>query len=110
MLPVNKLMSDHIKLEDISEGFGRFDPADFARFLKMARASIIECQNHLVDAVDRGHISETVRHEHDEVALMAIKEVSGLIDYLQSPAAKQNAERLRQKRIERRNRRSRPEP
>jgi len=56
----------------ISEGFGRFDPADFARFVKMARAS--------------------------------------LIDYLQSPQAKRNAERLRQSRVDRRNRRSNPEP
>ena len=37
----------------ISEGFGRFDPVDFARFVKMARASLVECQNHLQDAVDR---------------------------------------------------------
>src|SRR5215212_3634936 len=49
----------------ISEGFGRFDPADFARLVKMGRASIIECQNHLEDAVDRGHIVEAVRLDHD---------------------------------------------
>src|SRR6185503_2815704 len=28
----------------ISEGFGRFDPVDFARFVKMARGSIQECR------------------------------------------------------------------
>jgi four helix bundle protein len=37
---------------NIAEGFGRFDPADFARMVKIAKASIIECQNHLEDAVD----------------------------------------------------------
>jgi four helix bundle protein len=93
----------------ISEGFGRFDPADFARFVKMARASVIECQNHLEDAVDRGHITDEVRRVHDAQAQLVLKEIGGLLDYLQSPEAKRNAERVRQRRIERRNRRSNPE-
>ena len=29
----------------ISEGFGRFDPVDFGRFVKIARASLMECRN-----------------------------------------------------------------
>jgi four helix bundle protein len=86
----------------ISEGFGRFDPVDFGRFVKMARASILECKNHLQDAVDRGHISDDARREHDSHAQEALKEIGGLIDYLQSPEAKRNAERVRQKRFERR--------
>jgi four helix bundle protein len=90
----------------IAEGFGRFDPADFARFVKMARASIVECRNHLIDAVDRGYITDDVRQQHDEVAAKVLSETAGLLDYLQSPEAKRNAERIRQKRIERgRNRR-----
>jgi four helix bundle protein len=89
----------------ISEGFGRFDPVDFARFVKMARASIIECQNHLQDAVDRQHITEHVRAEHDKLAREALMEIGGLLDYLHSPEAKRNAERIRQKRGERRQRR-----
>src|SRR5476649_1451920 len=36
----------------IAEGFGRFRPADFARYLEFARASLIETQNHLDDALD----------------------------------------------------------
>ncbi len=86
----------------ISEGFGRFDPVDFGRFVKMARASILECQNHLQDALDRRHITEHVRQEHDRLAHEALKEIGGLLDYLQSPEAKQNAERVRQKRRQRR--------
>jgi four helix bundle protein len=88
----------------IAEGFGRFDPVDFARFVKMARASLMECQNHLQDAVDRHHITEQVREEHDQLAGEALKEIAGLIDYLHSPEAKRNAERIRQKRQERRRR------
>lgn len=87
----------------ISEGFGRFDPADFARFVKMARASIIECQNHLEDAVDRGHIADDIRQTHDNAAQLALREIGGLLDYLHSPEAKRNAERVKQRRIERRN-------
>jgi four helix bundle protein len=90
----------------ISEGFGRFDPADFGRFLKMARASLIECQNHLEDAVDRGHIQEETRALHEGQARVALMEIGGLLDYLQSPAAKKNAERIRQARFARRARRN----
>jgi four helix bundle protein len=56
----------------ISEGFGRFDPVDFGRFVKMARASLMECQNHLQDAVDRRHITDEVREEHDKLAREAL--------------------------------------
>ena len=98
----------------VSEGFGRFDPVDFARFVKMARASILECQNHLQGAVDRRHITDQVRQEHNQLAVEVLKEIGGLLDYLQSPEAKRNAERIRQKREERRQqrklRRRDPEP
>jgi four helix bundle protein len=94
----------------ISEGFGRFDPMDFGRFVKMARSSLLECQNHLGDAVDRRHITEESTHEHLLRWEAAMKEIGGLLDYLQSPEAKKNAERLRQQRIERRRKRKRREP
>ena len=94
----------------LSEGFGRFDPLDFARFVKMSRASLIECQNHLQDAVDRRHITDDTRQEHEEKAQEALREIGGLLDYLQSPEAKRNAERICQKRFDRRNSRSNVEP
>jgi four helix bundle protein len=95
---------------NISEGFGRFDPADFARLVKVAKASIIECQNHLEDGVDRGELTEQDRRQHDDHAREALREIGGLLDYLQSPEAKRNAERLRQARFERRRRRVRNQP
>jgi four helix bundle protein len=95
----------------IAEGFGRFDPADFARFVKMSKASVMECQNHLQDAVDRRHITDDVRQEHEERSNAALREIAGLLDYLQSPEAKRNAERLKAERFKRRRRRrGRQEP
>jgi four helix bundle protein len=41
----------------IAEGFGRFRPADFARYLDYARGSLIETQNHLDDALDCRYLS-----------------------------------------------------
>jgi four helix bundle protein len=83
----------------IAEGFGRFSPPDFARYAVMARASLIESQNHLRDAVDRNHITEDCRRDLDELAEAALKEVTGLMEYLQSPEALRNARRARERRI-----------
>lgn len=85
----------------IAEGFGRFDPLDNARFVKMARASMLECHNHLGDAVDRKRITEETRRDHLLKWEVAMKEIGGWLDYLQSPEAKQNADRIRQQRAER---------
>jgi four helix bundle protein len=89
----------------IGEGYGRFEPGDHARYLKMARASLIECQNHLIDAVDRKAITETVRHEHDATIVGILRELDPLIGYLQSPEAKKNVERIKRQTAERRMRR-----
>jgi four helix bundle protein len=85
----------------IAEGFGRFDPLDNARFVKMARASMLECHNHLGDAVDRKRITEETRREHLVRWQEAMKEIGGWLDYLQSPEAKRNADRIRQQRAQR---------
>ena len=97
----------------VAEGFGRFNPADFARFLVLARSSLMESQNHLRDAVDKVYITEDTRLEHDTLAEAALQEVTGLMEYLQSPEALRNARRARERRIasrpERRTKRT-PEP
>jgi four helix bundle protein len=41
---------------NIAEGFGRFGPLQFANFLGYAKASLVETQNHLIDARDRRFI------------------------------------------------------
>jgi four helix bundle protein len=88
----------------IAEGYGRFNPLDFARFTVIARSSLMESQNHLLDAVDRGHITEETRLELNAMAEEALREVTGLMEYLQSPEALRNARRARERRAS-----SRPE-
>ena len=83
----------------VAEGFGRFSPLDFARFVVMARASLMESQSHLLDFVDRGYITEAQRLELNLLAESALGETTGLLEYLQSPEALRNARLARERRI-----------
>ena len=56
----------------------------------------------MITAVDKGHITEAVRLEYDELAEAAIQETTGLMEYLQSPDALRNARRARERRDEKR--------
>ena len=85
--------------DHIAEGFGRFNPPDFARFTVMARSSLMESQSQLRDAVDKRYITEETRVELDALAGSALEEVTGLMEYLQSPEALRNARRARERRI-----------
>jgi four helix bundle protein len=81
----------------VAEGFGRFNPAEFARFTVIARSSLMDSQNHLRDAVDKQYITEAMRLELNELAEEALREVTGLMEYLQSEEALRNARRAREK-------------
>lgn len=83
----------------ISEGFGRFNPPDFARYTVFAKSSLLESQNHLGDVLDKGYIDEETRARFHAMAEDALEEVSGLMDYLLSPEALRNARRARERRI-----------
>ena len=64
-----------------------------------------------MDFVDRGYITEQQRLELNRLAERALEEVTGLIEYLQSPEAARNAQRARERRISTRARRTKnPEP
>jgi four helix bundle protein len=89
----------------IAEGFGRFNPTDFARFTVIARSSLMESQNHLLDLVDKQYITDSTRLELNALAEEALREVTGLMEYLQSPEALRNARRARERRIVKRDER-----
>jgi four helix bundle protein len=68
----------------IAEGFGRFRPTEFARYLEFARSSLMETQNHLGDALDCAYINAI---EHDalfELADRAIGATTKLLQYLRA--------------------------
>ena len=89
----------------VAEGFGRFNPPDNARFVVMARASLMESQHHLSDLVDKGYLTEAERRTLNELAEVALQETTGWLEYLQSPEALRNARRARERRIASRNER-----
>jgi four helix bundle protein len=82
----------------IAEGYGRFNPVDSSKFAGYARASLMESQNHLRDAVDRRHITEEQRLELNVLAEAALAEVTGWLDYLRSPEALRKAREARERR------------
>jgi four helix bundle protein len=68
----------------IAEGFGRFRPREFARYLEFARASLIETQNHLGDALDSDYISAEEHAALYKLADRAIGASTRLHQYLKT--------------------------
>jgi four helix bundle protein len=72
---------------NISEGFGRFRPAEFARFLEFARASLIETQNHLGDGRDLRYLPDSLYTDVYALADRAIGATTNLLKYLRSSSS-----------------------
>ena len=70
---------------NIAEGFGRHGNKDFARFVRIAKASEAEVLNHLIDARDQELISEDEFREAEHDARKAMKAAIGLIQHLERP-------------------------
>ena len=75
---------------NIAEGFGRFRPGDFARFLEIARASLFETRNHLIDGRDRGYLANPLYSRLQNLARAASNSTTKLM-----LTKKREAERLK---------------
>src|SRR4029077_17728705 len=56
-----------------AEGFGRFRPKDFARFLEIAHGSLDETKSHLNDGLQRSYLSSV---EHQRLVRLAVRALS----------------------------------
>ena len=79
---------------NITEGFGRFRPLEFARFLEIARGSITETHHHLRDGRDRGYFTEADQARLSLLAGRAAIATTRLLRYLRSPRATRNLSNL----------------
>src|SRR3954470_18555391 len=66
---------------NIAEGLGRFLPGDFAKFVRTARGSLVETQDHLDAALERGYVRD---EQHAEMlrAHRALGACTNFIVYL----------------------------
>ena len=69
---------------NLSEGFGAFYPREFARFSRIARRSIIETRNHLLDAQKQKYFNDDEIKELIHLTFRAQKATTRLIRYLDS--------------------------
>ena len=67
---------------NIAEGFARYYPKEFIRFLRIAAGSLQETRNHLLDAHKRGYIAARELERLTRLALRAFKATTRLIAYL----------------------------
>ena len=67
---------------NISEGFGRETHRDFAHFLSIARASLMETDNHLLDALDSQYLVPSKYEQLAELGRHALAATTKLQSYL----------------------------
>jgi four helix bundle protein len=72
---------------NIAEGFGRYQPKEFAQFLRVANGSLMEVSNHLADGVDRGYFSAQDINPLLTLARRASAALTRLIRYLRTATA-----------------------
>jgi four helix bundle protein len=70
--------------KNIAEGFGRFRPADNARFVEFSVSSTMETKDSLKDGVDRGHFTPERVVRAQQLAERSIQCSTKFIVYLKS--------------------------
>jgi four helix bundle protein len=74
--------------KNICEGFGRFQPGDFAHFMEIAVASAMETKDSLKDGVDRGYFTPDRVSNAQALVERTIKSSIRFFAYLKSCAQK----------------------
>jgi len=72
---------------NIAEGFAYYRHAEFARYVRIAKASENETHNHLGDGVDRHHWSPREAKAAQDLADRAIGAATRLLQYLMTTEA-----------------------
>jgi four helix bundle protein len=69
---------------NLSEGFGRYTHGEFAHFVVIARGSLAETQDHMLDAQDRRYLVPESFAQMWALSVDAMRAVSGLLTYLRT--------------------------
>ena len=69
---------------NIAEGFGRFRPREFAFFVRIARASLLETRNHLQDGQNKKYFTEADAADLLKLQVRATVAATRLLKYLDS--------------------------
>ena len=67
---------------NIAEGFGRFRPREFAQFLRIARASLLETRSHILSGQSKGYFSDADAGELLRIQDRATGATTKLVRYL----------------------------
>lgn len=79
--------ASHSACANVAEGFARYYPREFARFLHISRGSLAETCEHLLAANQAGLVTTTEMAEIDAILRRAQRAATSLIRYLDRTAA-----------------------
>jgi four helix bundle protein len=79
--------ASHSACANIAEGFGRYQPRDFARFLRIAKGSLLEVDEHLRMAGTLGLVAEGEIVQLSQLVHRAVAGIARLIRYLEAARA-----------------------
>jgi four helix bundle protein len=69
---------------NIAEGFGRFKPREFAQFMRIARASLLETRNHLLDGRTKKYFTDEDTERLLRLQVRSTVAATRLLRYLES--------------------------
>jgi len=81
---------------NMSEGFGRFPPPEFANFLRIARGSLMETHNSAGAGLKKGYFTADEADRMQRLAARSSKATTRLINYLDSQRPRSRRRRPRE--------------